>query len=75
MFGGSDEDFAEDDGEEVVELRDLDEALGELAQIPHVDAPLMHGLRQRDAVQRSRSVVQAISDQGGNLPGEKAKNE
>ena len=67
MLGRSDENLGEDDGEEVVELRDLDETLGEFAQVAHVDAALVHRLRQRDPVQRSRGVVETIADEGRNL--------
>ena len=55
VLGWSDENLGKDDGEEVVQLRDLDETLGQFTQVAHVDAAVVDGVGQRGPVHRRRA--------------------
>ena len=67
VLGGADDELGDADDVDVVELGDLGEHLGDLAEVAHVDPPVVDRVGQGLAVHRRRAVVQAVADERRDL--------
>ena len=67
VLGGADDELGDADDVDVVELGDLGEHLGDLAEVAHVDPPVVDRVGQGLPVHRRRAVVQAVADERRDL--------
>ena len=67
MLGRPHHNLGLGDGVDVLELGHLGEHGGDLAEVTHVDAAVVDRVGESGAVHRGRAVVEAVSDEAGDL--------